>query len=112
MLKHRYLIIKIESSEKSDISNTIINTIREGLKDNFGEYILSKIERMELCEYHEDLAIAIVRCNLEIYKYVCYLLVTIGKLNRINIRFTIISVSGILKKAKIQLLKYLKYSNS
>lgn len=100
--KHRYLIVKIASQEKQNLSTVLINFLNENMRKNFGDFIISKLTKLELCEYHENMNVAIIKCNLEIYKYLAYTIVTA---NLSNTRISIISVSGILKKAKIELLK-------
>lgn len=88
----------------ASIESALIPLLRSSLKKNFGDYSLGLIDRLELCEYHPNLSIAIIKCNLEIYKQLCYVLVTTGSADRADVKFTVLSVSGILKKCKRKFL--------
>lgn len=112
--KNRYLIVKIDSFKKRNLSKaSIYNILYNNIKYNFGEYTLSLIDTFEVIESYENLEIVIIKCNLQIYKYLCYCLVTFGSikdqsmqnLNDDKIKFSILLTSGILKKAKRKFLK-------
>ena len=105
--KHRYIVLEIESNLNESFKSKLKDILYLNLKDNFGDLVLSKIDNFEISEFYENLQIAILKCNLEIYKYLCYTIVTIGKVNSLNVHFKIVAVSGIIKKAKVMLLKYI-----
>lgn len=104
--KHRYIIIQIEGP--NDVSSLLKPTLLKNIKNDFGDLVLSLIDCFEIVEYHSALNIAILRCNLSIYKYLCYSIVSTGKISFSNARISILHVSGILKKAKIAYLKSCK----
>lgn len=131
--KHRYLIVEIKSKEKRSFEGSLKRILITGLKENYGDWILGKIDYLEICEYYDSLSIAIIRCNLDIYKYLCHTIITTGRLIndkntkdcdkriknhdgsiKINtnksllIQMSILSVSGILKKAKVRFLEKIK----
>jgi RNase P/RNase MRP subunit POP5 len=109
--KHRYLIVKLECkmSNGKKIDEGIITTFRtiiyNSIKSNFGEHALGMIDYFEVIERYETLGIVILRCNHAIYKYVCYTICSIGRVNETNVRFNILAVSGILRKAKKKMLE-------
>lgn len=112
--KHRYIIVKIDSkcmrgkedtSMNATLAQGIKNIVYNSIKNNFGEYVLGMIDCFDVIERYEHLGIAIVRCNLSIYKYVCYTICSIGKVNETDVRFSILAVSGILRKAKKKMLE-------
>ncbi|KAI4292887.1 hypothetical protein PAPHI01_2161 [Pancytospora philotis] len=78
-----------------------------GLRDDFGDYIMGKIDYFEVCEYYDALGVAIVRCNLDVYKYLCYVIVTKGQLGKLQVGMRILFTSGVLKKAKRAYLAHL-----
>lgn len=106
--KHRYIVIKIESKADAAIASNLRNLLYRSMKTNFGDFVLSAIDRFEVLESHENLGIVILRCNLGIYKYLCYTLISLGRFNDTNVRFSILVSSGILKKAKIKLLRIME----
>lgn len=106
--KHRYLVIKINSKIESAILSNIKNILYRNIKTNFGDYILSLIDTLEVIESYESLGILILRCNLAIYKYLCYTIISTGTVNDKGVRMTIQNVSGILKKAKKRMLSEVK----
>lgn len=109
--KHRYIIVKIISKDlenkkiDSDITLGIKSFIYNSLKANFGENILGMVDYFEVVESYEALGIVLLRCNLSIYKYICYTICSTGKLKDKNVKFNILGVSGILKKAKLKILE-------
>lgn len=107
--KHRYLILKVRTASSQSFASTLRTILWNGIKEDFGDYVLSKIDYFEVCEYHDHLGIAIIRCNIDVYKYLCYVIVTQGCVHNMNIRMHILFVSGILKKAKKALLRYIKH---
>jgi RNase P/RNase MRP subunit POP5 len=106
--KHRYLIIKVDAASEKCVPSSIKNAIIKNIKTDFGDVVLGLMDCLEVAEYHENLGIAVIKCNLAIYKYVCYTLVAMGKINKMSIRLQILFTSGILKKAKIAYLKEIK----
>lgn len=105
-IKNRYLAV----SHNSEFSTTSIkNTLYSSLRLNFGEMILSKIDVLEILESYDTLKIIVIRCNLDIYKYLCHVICTMGRIGETNVKLSIVEVSGILKKLKKKILK--KYSN-
>lgn len=106
--KHRYLVIKISSKIESAVLSNIKNILYRNMKMNFGDFILSLIDTFEIVESYENLGIFILRCNLAIYKYLCYTIISTGSVNDKGVRMTIQNVSGILKKAKKELLSEVK----
>lgn len=107
-LKHRYVIVQTETQQRRSLASTLKGTIVAGIKDRFGDLALSKIDCLEISEYYENLGIAIVRCNIDAYKYMCHTIMMLGKKDRAGVRLRIVSVSGILKKAKRELMKTIK----
>lgn len=104
-LKHRYLIVQIKSETGRSFAPTIKTILLNSIKDDFGDYIMSKVDYFEICEYHEALGIVIIRCNLDIYKYLCYAIVTKGQIGKLPTSLRILYTSGILKKAKAKFLQ-------
>lgn len=102
--KHRYLILKVDSKIESAVLSNIKNILYKNMKLNFGDHVLSLIDTFEVVESYENLGILILRCNLAIYKYLCYTIISIGKVNESEVKITIKNASGILKKAKKKLL--------
>ncbi|KAM0680380.1 hypothetical protein GINT2_001438 [Glugoides intestinalis] len=106
--KHRYLILKVYTKEKEICPITIKNSIYNSLKFNFGEYVLSMICCFEVIECYPNLAVLTIKCDLDLYKYICYCINTIGTINGTNTKLSVISTSGILRKAKKRLLEFEK----
>lgn len=106
--KHRYIVVKIESKADAALASNLRNLLYKSMKTNFGDFVVSAIDRFEVLENHENLGVVILRCNLAIYKYLCYTLISLGRLNDVNVRFSILASSGILKKAKSKLLKIIE----
>jgi len=102
--KHRYLILEISPRRGHNALHTLKRLLERELCTGFGIYSLSLIDYLEVLEYHEALGMAIVRCNLEVYKYLCYTIVTLCKVNKMEIRIEIVAVSGILRRAKRRFL--------
>lgn len=107
-IKNRYIAIRINSLEKDPKLKQIQNIIYTNLKECFGDIIMSKIEYLEICEIYEQHRKIILKCNLAIYKHICFVISTIGKAMDLNIRLETIFVSGILKKVKSALLRKFK----
>ncbi len=108
--KHRYLILRVvanSESTKALISN-IKNILYKSIKLNFGDSALSLIDTFEVVESYENLNILILRCNLAIYKYLSYCIVSMGKINEIGVRITIENVSGICRRAKMKFVEFIK----
>ena len=100
--KHRYLVLKVNSDYK--VALGVKNVIYKSMKTNFGDFVLSLVDTFEVVESYEKLGLLILRCNLSIYKYLCYTIISMGKVSNSNIRVSIVNVSGILKKAKKKLI--------
>lgn len=110
-VKHRYIVVKIESKAGAAIASNLRSLLHRHMKINFGDFVLSAIDRFEVLENHENLGIVILKCNLCIYKYLCYTLVSLGRFNDLNVRFSILASSGILRKAKSKLLRIISTSS-
>ena len=104
--KHRYLIVHLSGGTNEHSASALIQSLREQIQEDFGTYALSLIDKLDVCEYHQNLQVGILRCNLEIYKFLCFSLLTMGA--KKNLRIRLLSVSGILKKAKKEALRILK----
>ncbi|ELA41909.1 uncharacterized protein VICG_01093 [Vittaforma corneae ATCC 50505] len=112
--KHRYIVVKIDYRHTNRRESThldaalaqgIKNLLYNSIKTNFGEYVLGMIDCFEVVERYDCLGIVIIRCNLSIHKYVCYTICSMGKVSEAEVRFSILAVSGILRKAKKRLLE-------
>lgn len=115
--KHRYLIVKIEGLREKKLTKTYIyKVILNSLRHNFGEYALGLIDTLEVIETYENLEIVIIRCNLLIYKYLCYCLIITGSIKESTaeerVKFSILLTSGILKRAKKRFLQIQEAINS
>lgn len=101
-IKNRYLAVSHNSEfPATSIKNTLYSTLRI----HFGELILSKIDVLEVLESYDALKIVIIRCNLDVYKYLCYVICTMGRIGETNVKLSIVEVSGILKKLKKKIVK-------
>lgn len=104
-IKNRYLAVTYSSGfPTTSIKNTLYNSLRI----NFGEVVLSKIDVFEMLESYDTLKIVILRCNLDVYKYLCHIICTMGRIGDSNVKLSIVEVSGILKKLKKKILKRAK----
>lgn len=103
-LKHRYLAVKLETKSTQFSCASIKNALYNSLKINFGEYVLSQIDCFDILESHENLGVVIIRCNLSIHKYLCHVICTLGRVGDANVKLSVITVSGILKKARKRLI--------
>lgn len=103
--KHRYLILRVYTEEKDFCPITIKNSIYNSLKFNFGDYVLSMICCFDVIECYPNLAVITIKCDLDVYKYICHTISTIGTIKGTNVKLSIISTSGILRKAKKRLLE-------
>ena len=106
--KHRYIIVKIDSKADHAVASNLKSLLHKSIKNNFGDLVLSAIDCIEILETHENLGIVVIRCNLAIYKYLTYSLISLGALNDTKVRFSILATSGILRRAKIKLLKIME----
>lgn len=107
--KHRYIVVKVESKADAPLVSNFKSNLLKNLKLQFGDVVLSLIDVLEIEESYENLGLLIIRCNLSVYKYITYTIVTTGKCNDLNVRFSIVDVGGILKKVKKRVVeKYLK----
>lgn len=111
-IKNRYIAIEIKTEDHREFTSNIPELIKQSMKVCFGDIILSKIVNLEVCEHHRNLNTCILKCNLDVYKYICYILATQGSVNGLNTHFRIILVSGILKKLKMGLLKHYKKTDN
>jgi len=109
--KHRYIVVKIDSKANNAVASNLRSLLYKNIKHNFGDFVLSTIDCFEILETHENLGIVIIRCNLSFYKYLTYSIVSLGSFNDIKVRFSILATSGILRRAKIKLLKIIENSH-
>lgn len=104
--RHRYIIVKIQSEACNEaVVDGLKSLLYTSLKTNFGDFVLGMIEVMEVIERYDALHVGIIRCNLAIYKYICHTICSIGKANDSRVKFSILAVSGILKKAKKKMIE-------
>lgn len=108
--KHRYLVLKLDGI--APVSEIISNFIQRRLRADFGEYALGLIDIFEVVEVHKRLGMALIRCNLQIYKYIAYVLITSAGKKEDGIRIQIMTVSGILKKARKKMLNIINHEET
>ncbi|KAI5148331.1 ribonuclease P/MRP protein subunit POP5 [Enteropsectra breve] len=109
--KHRYIVVKVRAEQEQSMESTLKTYILKEIKDMFGDYVLAMVDYLEILEYHKTLQLAIIRCNLSIYKYVCYAVIMNKKMSDAKLSCSILHVSGIMKKAKSKLIKELSQSS-
>lgn len=94
--------------QRQSLASTLRSILWEKIGEGFGEYALGKVECLEVCEFHAALGIAVIRCNLGVFKHLCQVISESRAQGDLGLRLEIVSVSGILKKAKQRLLTYIQ----
>ncbi|KAI5170519.1 hypothetical protein PAEPH01_1502 [Pancytospora epiphaga] len=106
-VKHRYVILELFGMKGGSTGSSLRSWLWERMRQRHGEWGLGRIDRLDVCEYYTAMSIAVVRCDLKTCGLLCKIIREDFPNGDLAPRMGVISVSGILKKAKGRLLKRL-----
>ncbi len=108
--KKRYIAIDIKQFPNSISKEYLEGYLTKCIKRQYGNYGLSLIDILEVDEIFTEMKIAIIKCNIETFQNVLFVLKNADEslISSINIPivhyFPVLCVSGILKKLKSKIL--------
>lgn len=106
--KHRYIALQLNPDISNITPSSIIDLIRKQLERNYGEVALSKIDCLKVAEQYEQLNVVIIKVNVEAYKNTDAIIRKYFIRARNGNSLKCLTVSGIIKKVQLKMLKVLK----
>lgn len=104
-IKYRYIVIKMTNDRNKTLNiENIEDVFRDLIMENFGELGISRLN-LKLVDFLVCRQIVIVRISRDILKEFLFSVIMCPDLNSLAVNFSIVQITGTLKKIDIDKLK-------